>query len=88
MAPNFISSLTEKRVGICSKRLLQPSHRYQQLALTQAAAESGNSVITSIVVVGPATKAKPKTTMAKSFLFIVLSLPATVYLAEVAPRTM
>jgi hypothetical protein len=45
--------------------------RHQQLALTQAAAESGNSVITSTVVAAPMTKAKPKTISAESLFMAV-----------------
>jgi hypothetical protein len=40
--------------------------RYQQLPLTQAAAESGNSVITSTVVAAPTIKAKPKAIRTKA----------------------
>jgi hypothetical protein len=45
---------------------------YQQLPLTQAAAESGNSVITSMVVAAPTTKAKVKTVRAKILFMVVI----------------
>ena len=45
---------------------------YQQLALTQAAGESGNSVITSMVVTAPTIKAKPKAIRAKRLFMVVM----------------